>query len=167
MHPSMYYFEARGSFNNFELNSPSLPPSLPRLPSHSILISTFPAPSSTPLLSTSSSDSRTSFILTTRPQPSPSLPPNPCSLYFLNVLIDTTFGVILIAYLLKLAKYVLVDKLQLEGFDMGVYKDGKRWNCWVCLTLLNRIGGIELIPLFFPFFLALRRSKQPCSSRVS
>ncbi|KAL7413066.1 vacuolar membrane protein-domain-containing protein [Mrakia frigida] len=95
-----------------------------------ILISTFPAPSSTPLLSTSSSDSRTSFILTTRPQPSPSLPPNPCSLYFLNVLIDTTFGVILIAYLLKLSRYVFVDKLQLEGFDMGVYKDGKRWNCW-------------------------------------
>jgi len=49
------------------------------------------------------------------------------------VLIDTTLGVVLIAYLLKLAKYVLVDRLQLEGFDMGVYKTGKMWNCWVRL----------------------------------
>lgn len=59
------------------------------------------------------------------------MPPNPCSLYFLNVLIDTTLGVFLIYYLLRLARWVLVDKMELDGWEMGVYKEGRKGSCWV------------------------------------
>ncbi|EPQ28196.1 uncharacterized protein PFL1_04024 [Pseudozyma flocculosa PF-1] len=48
---------------------------------------------------------------------------NPCSLYFLNVLIDTTLGVFIIYTLLSLLTHILTDVLRLRGFVSGQYSD--------------------------------------------
>lgn len=110
-----------------------------------ILISTFPNAPSTP----------------------PSLPipsgPNPCSLYFLNVLIDTTLGVLIIMFILRLSRYLLVDKAGFKGWNSGVYREegdsGLRWDWWakqtaVYVSALLAMKGVvilifELLPVIF------------------
>jgi len=46
---------------------------------------------------------------------------NPCSLYFLNILVDTTLGVFFIYIALKYVTYFLTERLGLEGFISGQY----------------------------------------------
>lgn len=46
---------------------------------------------------------------------------NPCSLYFLNILVDTTLGVFFIYIALKYVTWYLTEKLGLEGFVSGQY----------------------------------------------
>ncbi|KAF8607719.1 hypothetical protein BDV93DRAFT_519738, partial [Ceratobasidium sp. AG-I] len=46
---------------------------------------------------------------------------NPCTLYFLNVLVDTTVGVALIYAFLHAATWLLTTKMQLKGFRSGDY----------------------------------------------
>ncbi|KAL5487715.1 hypothetical protein ACEPAI_5823 [Sanghuangporus weigelae] len=46
---------------------------------------------------------------------------NPCALYFLNILIDTTLGVALIYFVHHFLTYMLSDKLMLKGFRSGQY----------------------------------------------
>ena len=46
---------------------------------------------------------------------------NPCSLYFLNILVDTTLGVFFIYIALKYVTYILTERLGLEGFVSGQY----------------------------------------------
>ncbi|KAL5527714.1 hypothetical protein ACEPAG_6515 [Sanghuangporus baumii] len=46
---------------------------------------------------------------------------NPCALYFLNILIDTTLGVALIYFIHHFLTYVFSDKLMLKGFRSGQY----------------------------------------------
>ncbi|KAH9943145.1 vacuolar membrane protein-domain-containing protein [Epithele typhae] len=46
---------------------------------------------------------------------------NACVLYFLNILIDTTFGVGIIYVLLQAMTHVLTVKLHFKGFESGVY----------------------------------------------
>lgn len=46
---------------------------------------------------------------------------NPCTLYFLNVLVDTTVGVALIYAFLHAGTWLLATKLQLKGFKSGDY----------------------------------------------
>lgn len=46
---------------------------------------------------------------------------NPCTLYFLNVLVDTTVGVALIYAFLHAATWLLDTKLRLKGFRSGDY----------------------------------------------
>ncbi|KAJ9477371.1 Vacuolar membrane protein [Pseudozyma hubeiensis] len=46
---------------------------------------------------------------------------NPCSLYFLNILVDTTVGVFFIYVALKYVTYYLTERLGLEGFVSGQY----------------------------------------------
>ncbi|SPO21498.1 related to Vacuolar membrane protein [Ustilago trichophora] len=46
---------------------------------------------------------------------------NPCSLYFLNILVDTTVGVFFIYIALKYVTWFLTERLGLEGFVSGQY----------------------------------------------
>ncbi|KAI3480120.1 hypothetical protein L1887_57719 [Cichorium endivia] len=46
---------------------------------------------------------------------------NPCSLYFLNILVDTTLGVFFIYVALKYVTWFLTERLGLEGFVSGQY----------------------------------------------
>ncbi|KAL5507929.1 hypothetical protein ACEPAH_5547 [Sanghuangporus vaninii] len=46
---------------------------------------------------------------------------NPCALYFLNILIDTTLGVALIYFIHHFLTYVFSDWLMLKGFRSGQY----------------------------------------------
>ena len=46
---------------------------------------------------------------------------NPCSLYFLNILVDTTVGVFFIYIALKWVTWFLTQRLGLEGFVSGQY----------------------------------------------
>ncbi|KAG9118301.1 hypothetical protein FRC07_007254 [Ceratobasidium sp. 392] len=46
---------------------------------------------------------------------------NPCTLYFLNVLVDTTVGVALIYAFLHAGTWLLATKMQLKGFRSGDY----------------------------------------------
>ncbi|TFK90879.1 hypothetical protein K466DRAFT_516406 [Polyporus arcularius HHB13444] len=55
---------------------------------------------------------------------------NACVLYFLNILIDTTFGVGVIYLILQVATYVLTEKFHLKGFESGVYGTPPSINYW-------------------------------------
>ncbi|RPD66825.1 hypothetical protein L226DRAFT_565610 [Lentinus tigrinus ALCF2SS1-7] len=55
---------------------------------------------------------------------------NACVLYFLNILIDTTFGVGLIYLILQVVTYVLTEKFHLKGFESGVYGTPPSINYW-------------------------------------
>ncbi|TKY89439.1 hypothetical protein EX895_001970 [Sporisorium graminicola] len=46
---------------------------------------------------------------------------NPCSLYFLNILVDTTVGVFFIYIALKWVTHILTERFNLEGFVSGQY----------------------------------------------
>jgi hypothetical protein len=46
---------------------------------------------------------------------------NPCSLYFLNVLIDTTIGVAIFYFALKAFTWFFTQHLALEGYKSGQY----------------------------------------------
>ncbi|SPC60641.1 related to Vacuolar membrane protein [Ustilago sp. UG-2017b] len=46
---------------------------------------------------------------------------NPCSLYFLNILVDTTLGVFFIYIALKFVTWFLTERLGLQGFVSGQY----------------------------------------------
>ncbi|CEG78728.1 hypothetical protein RMATCC62417_13295 [Rhizopus microsporus] len=47
---------------------------------------------------------------------------NPCVWYFLNILVDTTFGVLVIWAVLSLAKRI-AELYRLKGFESGIYGD--------------------------------------------
>nr|XP_031861258.1 uncharacterized protein CI109_003228 [Kwoniella shandongensis]KAA5528330.1 hypothetical protein CI109_003228 [Kwoniella shandongensis] len=55
---------------------------------------------------------------------------NPCSLYFLNVLIDTTLGVGIIYFSLKGFTWLFKEHLGLEGFVSGQYGHPPRRTFW-------------------------------------
>ncbi|CAO1614779.1 unnamed protein product [Jaminaea pallidilutea] len=48
---------------------------------------------------------------------------NPCSLYFLNILVDTTLGVFIIYLTLRVTTHVLTDVWGFTGFVSGQYSD--------------------------------------------
>ncbi|THH12270.1 hypothetical protein EW145_g114 [Phellinidium pouzarii] len=48
---------------------------------------------------------------------------NPCALYFLNILIDTTLGVGIIYFIHHLLTHVFTNMLHLKGFESGQYGD--------------------------------------------
>jgi len=56
---------------------------------------------------------------------------NPCDLYFLNVLIDTTIGVGYIYLVLHASDYVLTERLKLKGFRSGQYGDPPSTLYWI------------------------------------
>ncbi|KAI0308428.1 vacuolar membrane protein-domain-containing protein, partial [Amylostereum chailletii] len=46
---------------------------------------------------------------------------NACVYYFLNILIDTTFGVAIIYFILHLLTWLFTEKVHLKGFESGQY----------------------------------------------
>ncbi|KAI0775900.1 vacuolar membrane protein-domain-containing protein [Trametes elegans] len=56
---------------------------------------------------------------------------NACVLYFLNILLDTTFGVGIIYLVLHVMTYLLTEKCHLKGFESGVYGTPPRINYWL------------------------------------
>ncbi|CDO77017.1 hypothetical protein BN946_scf184380.g2 [Trametes cinnabarina] len=56
---------------------------------------------------------------------------NACVLYFLNILLDTTFGVGVIYLILHVMTYLLTEKCHLKGFESGVYGTPPRINYWL------------------------------------
>ncbi|KAI1796054.1 vacuolar membrane protein-domain-containing protein [Ganoderma leucocontextum] len=55
---------------------------------------------------------------------------NACNLYFLNILLDTTFGVGIIYLILQVVTHILTEKLQWKGFESGVYGTPPSINYW-------------------------------------
>ncbi|KIJ56932.1 hypothetical protein M422DRAFT_104141, partial [Sphaerobolus stellatus SS14] len=55
---------------------------------------------------------------------------NPCNLYFLNILIDTTIGVGYIYLVLHAADKLLTNRLKLKGFRSGQYGDPPSLAYW-------------------------------------
>ncbi|EIW73201.1 hypothetical protein TREMEDRAFT_26192, partial [Tremella mesenterica DSM 1558] len=55
---------------------------------------------------------------------------NPCSLYFLNVLIDTTVGVAIFYFALKGLTWFITQRLGLEGFQSGKYGNPPKPRFW-------------------------------------
>ncbi|KAI0650402.1 vacuolar membrane protein-domain-containing protein [Trametes meyenii] len=56
---------------------------------------------------------------------------NACVLYFLNILLDTTFGVGIIYLILHVVTYLLTEKAHLKGFESGVYGTPPRIQYWL------------------------------------
>ncbi|WFD34977.1 hypothetical protein MCUN1_001823 [Malassezia cuniculi] len=59
---------------------------------------------------------------------------NPCALYVLNVLLDTTLGVGIIYVVMHFLQHALSDVLQWRGFVSGHYSGNDswaRWNAWL------------------------------------
>lgn len=48
---------------------------------------------------------------------------NPCSLYLLNILVDTTLGVAIIYLTLRITTHILTDVMGRKGFVSGQYTD--------------------------------------------
>ncbi|KAH8118640.1 vacuolar membrane protein-domain-containing protein [Phellopilus nigrolimitatus] len=55
---------------------------------------------------------------------------NPCALYFLNILIDTTLGVGIIYFIHHLLTHLFSNKLHLKGFESGQYGDPPSMLYW-------------------------------------
>ncbi|EIW61555.1 uncharacterized protein TRAVEDRAFT_118048 [Trametes versicolor FP-101664 SS1] len=56
---------------------------------------------------------------------------NACVLYFLNILLDTTFGVGIIYLVLHVTTYLFTVKCHLKGFETGVYGTPPRITYWL------------------------------------
>lgn len=75
---------------------------------------------------------------------------NPCALYVLNVLLDTTLGVGIIYVVMYASQYVLMDVLHYPGFVSGNYGGGnvqQRWSNWgrQLLVYLFAISVMKLV----------------------
>ncbi|KAI9483798.1 MAG: vacuolar membrane protein-domain-containing protein [Benjaminiella poitrasii] len=70
---------------------------------------------------------------------------NPCVWYFLNILVDTTLGIGILWLILTGFKYILSNKLQLTGFQSGVYGEPplteqlKKWAKQLCVYIVSLI----------------------------
>ncbi|KAF9506099.1 hypothetical protein BS47DRAFT_1385683 [Hydnum rufescens UP504] len=80
---------------------------------------------------------------------------NPCVMYFLNILIDTTVGVAIIYTLLHLFNHVLIANLHFRGFESGVYGDPPSFKWWtqqatvyVVVLLLMKMIVVLALSLF-------------------
>ncbi|TFK66560.1 hypothetical protein BDN72DRAFT_844176 [Pluteus cervinus] len=56
---------------------------------------------------------------------------NACVLYLLNILLDTTLGVALIYMNLRLLTHLFSEKLNLKGFESGVYGNPPSFRFWI------------------------------------
>lgn len=67
---------------------------------------------------------------------------NPCSLYFLNILLDSTLGVCFLYYLMRILLHVFQVKLRVRGLESGNYSCARHtqeealpeWQCWLRQT---------------------------------
>ncbi|WFD32312.1 hypothetical protein MSPP1_003357 [Malassezia sp. CBS 17886] len=72
---------------------------------------------------------------------------NPCSLYFLNIALDSTIGVAVIFYSMRCLTLIATEHLLLPGCVSGEYYDTgdvphrlRPWNCWVRQTTLYLVA---------------------------
>ncbi|CAK5262541.1 unnamed protein product [Mycena citricolor] len=56
---------------------------------------------------------------------------NACVSYFLNILIDTTLGVGLLYVILQVYTFIMTEKLQMQGFQSGVYGNPPSFKFWL------------------------------------
>ncbi|KDQ08880.1 hypothetical protein BOTBODRAFT_148497 [Botryobasidium botryosum FD-172 SS1] len=80
---------------------------------------------------------------------------NPCVAYFINILIDTTLGVGIIFYFLKVANHILTVRLKLDGFTSGLYGEPPSYKFWlrqaavyVCALLAMKITVVVMFAVF-------------------
>jgi len=84
---------------------------------------------------------------------------NSCTLYFLNILVDTTFGVLLLYILLKYLSWLLMEQFGFQGLQSGQYGDPPKIKRWAkqlavylaALTLMKLavIGLFAALPSLF------------------
>ncbi|KAF7302028.1 hypothetical protein MIND_00769200 [Mycena indigotica] len=79
---------------------------------------------------------------------------NACVFYFLNILIDTTLGVGLLYAILRFLTFVMTERLQLKGFESGVYGTPPSFKFWlrqasiyVCALCTMKLMVIVLLAL--------------------
>ncbi|KAF8312697.1 hypothetical protein DL93DRAFT_2138394 [Clavulina sp. PMI_390] len=84
---------------------------------------------------------------------------NPCVSYFLNILLDTTLGVLMIYGMLQLFTRLLTEKAHLTGLKSGVYGDPpspmwwlKQLGVYLFVLFLMKTSVIALIEIF-PFLM--------------
>lgn len=53
---------------------------------------------------------------------------NPCSLYFLNILIDTTIGIGILYLALMFYTHLLIKRFGGEGYQSGQYGHPPQWS---------------------------------------
>jgi len=78
---------------------------------------------------------------------------NACVSYFLNILIDTTFGVALIYVTLHALTNLFAEKLHLKGFESGVYGEPPSFRYWIrqaALYILS-LSTMKVIVVTFLF----------------
>ncbi|KAF8914263.1 vacuolar membrane protein-domain-containing protein [Gymnopilus junonius] len=81
---------------------------------------------------------------------------NACVSYFLNILIDTTFGVAMIYVTLHALTRLFTDKFMLKGFESGMYGDPPSLIYWArqaalyVLTLTTMKAVVITILILFP-----------------
>ncbi|KDR84044.1 hypothetical protein GALMADRAFT_55406 [Galerina marginata CBS 339.88] len=81
---------------------------------------------------------------------------NACVSYFLNILIDTTFGIALIYFTLHALTRLFTEKLKLKGFESGVYGDPPSLKYWArqaaiyVLALTTMKTVVVTILILFP-----------------
>ncbi|KAH9482941.1 Vacuolar membrane protein [Psilocybe cubensis] len=81
---------------------------------------------------------------------------NACVSYFLNILIDTTFGVALIYVTLHALTNLFTEKLHMKGFESGVYGTPPSFEYWArqaaiyVLALTTMKVVVITILIFFP-----------------
>ncbi|WOO84637.1 Vacuolar membrane protein [Vanrija pseudolonga] len=80
---------------------------------------------------------------------------NPCSLYFLNILIDTTIGVGIFYVALKGFTWLFATHYGLEGYKSGYYGNPPQWQLWgrqlqPYLLAVVTMKLIVLLPLTLP-----------------
>ncbi|KAL1407131.1 hypothetical protein Q8F55_006545 [Vanrija albida] len=80
---------------------------------------------------------------------------NPCSLYFLNILIDTTIGVGIFYVALKGYTWLFANHYGLEGYKSGYYGNPPQWQLWgrqlqPYLLAVVTMKLIVLLPLTLP-----------------
>ncbi|TXT05036.1 hypothetical protein VHUM_03856 [Vanrija humicola] len=80
---------------------------------------------------------------------------NPCSLYFLNILIDTTIGVGIFYVALKGFTWLFATHYGLDGYKSGYYGNPPQWQLWgrqlqPYLLAVVTMKLIVLLPLTLP-----------------
>ncbi|GAA96178.1 uncharacterized protein L969DRAFT_91634 [Mixia osmundae IAM 14324] len=82
---------------------------------------------------------------------------NPCSLYFLNILVDTTLGVLILYGVLKLFTRVLVQRQGRQDFQTGFYGEPPSMVVWGKQLLVYLTACAVMKILVVAFFLSVPR----------
>ncbi|KAJ2231136.1 hypothetical protein H4R99_003363 [Coemansia sp. RSA 1722] len=85
---------------------------------------------------------------------------NPCSWYVLNLTIDCTLGVLIVAGYLKLYE-MFANRLRITGLESGHYGNPPNWRRWIkqaalfCISMISMKLTVILLITIFPFLVAI------------